>query len=324
MTARSNPSVAPLSAQGERVLIRTVQEGDLASYALAVERSRPRLARWNPVDPSDLRRHLLAQSDLHRTFLVHALEPQGGHDLVGKINVANVVYGRFRSAHLGYDAYDPYAGQGMFREGLALVVTLAFAATEDGGMGLHRVEANVQPGNLRSAMLLRSLGFRHEGASPRLLWLGGPDGVEDWRDHERFAMTSDEWPAAPFSRPVRRRVVVLVNGPSSAEKASLAADLADELGLPLVNPEDGEPWSLVARCPQGAVVDGVWSVQHTEEVLDRLRRADAPPMGLVEVRVEPAGSTDVELGSVLRVDLSAPVGPDEVVRLALAARAAAR
>ena len=64
---------------------------------------------------------------------------------------------------MGYDAYDPYAGRGLFAEGLRLVVGLVLAA-EPGGMGLHRLEANVQPGNTVSAGLLRSLGFQREGS----------------------------------------------------------------------------------------------------------------------------------------------------------------
>ena len=31
-----------------------------------------------------------------------------------------------------------------------------------------------------------------------MLWLAGPDGSR-WRDHERYAVTSDEWPAQPYA-----------------------------------------------------------------------------------------------------------------------------
>ena len=49
--------------------------------------------------------------------------------------------------------------------------------------GLHRVEASVQPGNVRSAGLLRSLGLRRRGAWPAYLWLPEADGTHAWRDH---------------------------------------------------------------------------------------------------------------------------------------------
>ena len=57
-----------------------------------------------------------------------------------------------------------------------------------GELRLHRVEANIQPANAPSRALVQRLGFRLEGLSPRYLYVSG-----DWRDHERWAVLSDEW-----------------------------------------------------------------------------------------------------------------------------------
>ena len=204
-------TVAPLRADGDRVWVASAREADVDAYIRASERSRRRLREWNPVDPYGLPSLIRAASNAHRTLLIHAREPDADHDLVGKVNVSNVVLGRALTGTLGYDAFDPYAGRGLFGEGLRLVVGLAFAR-QDTGLGLHRLEANVQPGNVRSGAVLRGVGFRHEGFSPAYLLMPDATGTEAWRDHDRYALTSTEWPATPGRAAPTRRVVVLVNG----------------------------------------------------------------------------------------------------------------
>jgi len=279
----------PFQARGDRVGVAVAGELDIAPYRRAVEQSRQRLARWNPVDPDDLASALPLQSRGRRTFLIHALTPQGDHDIVGKVNISDVVRGRFESAAMGYDAYDPYAGRGLFAEGLRLILNLIFAPEVAGGMGLHRVQAAVQPGNIRSAGLLRSLGFHHEGFSARMLWLPDATGSEAWCDHDSYAMLRDEWPAQPYRQARRRKVVALVNGAVGSGATALARELAVELGVPLFlrdGVRGGGPdswWTLLADSPVGGVVAGRFGSQDARSVAEGLRRAGVSPEAVPEI-----------------------------------------
>jgi [ribosomal protein S5]-alanine N-acetyltransferase len=98
--------------------------------------------------------------------------------IVGVINLNNIVRGSFLNASLGYYAGLPYAGNGYMTSGLKAAVRYAFD-----GMGLHRLEANIQPNNARSINLVKRCGFVNEGFSPRFLYIDGA-----WRDHERWAI----------------------------------------------------------------------------------------------------------------------------------------
>lgn len=121
------------------------------------------------------------QPDDHQAYLVRHLSCGA---LVGYVSVSNIVRGAFQSAYLGYGAFAGHEGRGLMTAGLRAVVRLAFSE-----LALHRVEANIQPGNERSLALARRVGFHKEGYSPRYLIVDG-----DWRDHERWALRAEELP----------------------------------------------------------------------------------------------------------------------------------
>jgi ribosomal-protein-alanine N-acetyltransferase len=104
--------------------------------------------------------------------------------LVGYASVSNIVRWALQSGYLGYGAFAGHEGRGLMTEGLRAVLRDLFAE-----LGLHRVEANIQPSNQRSLALARRLGFTQEGFSRRYLIIDG-----DWRDHERWAILAEDLP----------------------------------------------------------------------------------------------------------------------------------
>jgi ribosomal-protein-alanine N-acetyltransferase len=103
--------------------------------------------------------------------------------IVGAIMLHQIFLGPFRGAYLGYFVGAPFANRGYMTEALQLMLRYAFKTIK-----LHRLEANIQPGNTASIALVRRAGFKREGYSPRYLKICGR-----WRDHERWAITVEDW-----------------------------------------------------------------------------------------------------------------------------------
>jgi ribosomal-protein-alanine N-acetyltransferase len=125
-----------------------------------------------------------ARRENQESFFVVTVE---SHELAGVINVNDIVREPEQSGRLGYYAFVPHAGVGLMREGLVHVINLAFLE-----LGLHRLEASIQPGNQRSIALVAGLGFQREGRARAYLKIGGR-----WRDHERWSSLATDWWAKP-------------------------------------------------------------------------------------------------------------------------------
>jgi [ribosomal protein S5]-alanine N-acetyltransferase len=168
--------------RNSRVHIRPIALSDEAEFLRNVRASRAFHRPWSypPSSPHAFREHVGAANP-HNELLVVCRNDDGA--IVGYFGLSQIVLGRFRNAYLGYYAFEPYAELGYMREGLELVLRRAFE-----NLRLHRVQASIQPGNERSAALVRAAGFRFEGLALRYLKIGGR-----WRDHEQWAMTVEEW-----------------------------------------------------------------------------------------------------------------------------------
>ncbi|WP_395685135.1 GNAT family N-acetyltransferase [Caenimonas koreensis] len=164
-----------------RVVIRAPVAGDEAEFLAACQRSRKLHSPWVSTvkTPAEFRAWLGRMVAPANYPLLICRADTG--EIVGVVNVSNIVRGLFHSAYLGYYVFAGHEGQGLMREGLQAVMRHAFKTLK-----LHRLEANIQPGNKASLRLVMACGFAREGYSPRYLKIGGR-----WRDHERWAILAD-------------------------------------------------------------------------------------------------------------------------------------
>jgi ribosomal-protein-alanine N-acetyltransferase len=173
-----------------RVYLRPPTRADQVEFIALMRASRSFHRPWAsaPTDPDRFAAYLTDARRGDFEAMLVCRESDGA--ILGFFNLSHITRGLLQSAYLGYAVGKAHSGQGYMREGLELVLRHAFLT-----MRLHRVEANIQPGNTTSIALARGGGFRREGFSPRYLKIGGR-----WRDHERWAILVEEWRDRPASR----------------------------------------------------------------------------------------------------------------------------
>lgn len=166
-----------------RVYARPPRASDEYEFVSLMRESRTFHKQWASA-PTDSARFAAYLEDSGRPDFEAFLVCRASDDqILGFFNISQIARGSLQSAYLGYAAAERYAHQGYMREGIELVLRSAFVE-----LRLHRIEANIQPGNQASIALARGAGFQREGFSPRYLKIGGR-----WRDHERWALLAEDW-----------------------------------------------------------------------------------------------------------------------------------
>ncbi len=179
--------------ESARLVLRLADMREARLVAAYLERNREHLAPWEPATPTGYytewywRERLVqmrGEEEQGRQLRLHLFEKDAKPArIVGAIGLSNIVRGAFHSAHLGFSLDHALEGRGTMREALETTLSYAF-----GPMNLHRIEANHQPHNLRSAGLLRRLGFTPTGYARDYLHIDGA-----WRDHVQTALINPNW-----------------------------------------------------------------------------------------------------------------------------------
>jgi ribosomal-protein-alanine N-acetyltransferase len=195
--SRAVPGLDDALVKGKLVFLRHPTESDRDEFIALRNSCKEYLARWEPVPPRGFdafgddgfdREVELARTDRGERMLICRREDG---TIVGKLSTGDILRGPAQFCHLGYWIAEAHAGRGYMTEAIALGLRYCFTTLK-----LHRVEANIQPHNEASRRVVQRNGFRLEGFSPRYIKIRGR-----WADHERWAITVEEWRARKRQAP---------------------------------------------------------------------------------------------------------------------------
>ena len=190
-----DPTIAPVTLTGRRVLLRPLSVHDFDAWRDVRRRCNDWLTKWEP-------RRIPGQPDtvedraaFSSRCSVRMREIQLGTgygfgifvdgEFAGEINVNSIHRGAHQSAYVGYWIDEALAGQGYMPESVVAVLRFCFEQ-----LLLHRVQISIIPRNNASRRVVEKLGIRAEGVAERYLEINGV-----WEDHIRYAITVEEWDA---------------------------------------------------------------------------------------------------------------------------------
>jgi [ribosomal protein S5]-alanine N-acetyltransferase len=178
----------PVLADGYQT--RPLSVADAPALAAAYQRNRDHLAPWDPVRSASFftvegqrlevegRLEVIERGLGMSWVLVH------GHEIVGRINLNNIVRGVFQSSSVGYWTDAAHTGRGL------ATTMVEYAVGQAVERGLHRLEAGTLVDNVASQSVLLKAGFTQFGAAEKYLYIAGA-----WQDHLLFQRILHDRPA---------------------------------------------------------------------------------------------------------------------------------
>jgi [ribosomal protein S5]-alanine N-acetyltransferase len=182
VSAGCRTSASAALGAGPRVSVAPMAADDIAELAALLAGSARFHQAWvcYPTAPEAVR--VYVREAAVQGSLLFAARRRSDGALVGLVSLGRITRGAWQSAECGCAVGASYRGNGYMAEAIAEVVTYAVSQ-----LGLHRIEALVQPGNTASQRMLVRAGFHPEGMSRSSVRMNGA-----WLDHVRWAITADD------------------------------------------------------------------------------------------------------------------------------------
>ena len=187
----SGPALLELT--GRALRIRPLATGDFEQWRDAHSRNRSRLEAVDPAGWSDMTGTIDSQEGFDELVgYLDALRERdegyafgifAGDELVGEVDLGAIVREPVQTTLLGLWLDEDRVGRGYAEEAFFLMCRFGFEE-----LGLHRIEALALPDNEAVKGALRKAGIRSEGIARGVREVNG-----EWRDHERYAITLEEW-----------------------------------------------------------------------------------------------------------------------------------
>jgi len=178
-----------LSRKTKRLVIRPLRKSDYRVWKKTGEEMLDLRNRWDrrpsprELTPLEFRKLLSVQASQRKHDRFYDLAVFCGSELVGKVAVMDVMRSLSQQGFLGYRIYNRYWAKGYGYEASRALIDIAFR-----DLKLHRVEAGVEPGNIRSIRLARKLGLKKEGLKRKAVFLRGK-----WRDLLAYAACCEDY-----------------------------------------------------------------------------------------------------------------------------------
>lgn len=170
-----------LPLRTERLYLNPLKQTDCNEFVECMVASKNFLHPWvRPVLNKDEFHKYLSNFENDDSYGL-VIKEVNSRKIAGMISIGGVLRGALQSAHLGFYLVSCMSGKGYMSEALQEAIPFLFSH-----LRLHRIESNIQPQNQKSKNLVEKLGFQYEGFSPKFMFING-----NWRDHERWAITSD-------------------------------------------------------------------------------------------------------------------------------------
>ncbi|HEX2926999.1 MAG TPA: GNAT family N-acetyltransferase [Ruminiclostridium sp.] len=175
----------------ERLLLKLVDKTAARQVLDYYSRNREFLKEWEPIRDDEFYSVSFHEEQLEKymdqikqgnSFRLWIYKKDDPDRTIGTVSFNNIVRGAFLSCHLGYGLDKDEINKGYMTEAVKRSIEIIF-----GEYGLHRIEANIMPKNLRSLKVVERLGFYNEGIAYNYLKINGK-----WEDHIHMVLLNDD------------------------------------------------------------------------------------------------------------------------------------